>query len=200
MVRSKTRGRRRVIHSRTLSALAFTALALSACGPKDAAKTAKATTAPAGPTVSLPRPKAGLWEETTVISGGASQSTRICLNDEVSAQLTSHGVNPPGAACDPVKVDKGADTGVTTTTTCKLKDGGKFTSTSTETGDLQQAYTTKVQWSVTGVAQQADMSMQQTIEAKYAGPCPDGWQAGDVEQPGGQRVNLLHPAPAPPAA
>ena len=72
-----------VIHTRSLATVALSAMALVACSPKEAAK----PKADASPLAGLPKPKAGLWEQTTTVGGG-TLTNKVCLDDATSA-LTS---------------------------------------------------------------------------------------------------------------
>ena len=171
-----------MIHTRTLAALALAATSLVACSPKEAAK----PTTDASPLAGLPKPKAGLWEQTTTVGGG-TLTNKVCLDDATSAQLASRSGNPPGSTCAAPVVDKAADGSIKITATCDLQGGGKLTSTSTETGDLQSAYTTVVELSVTGSpTASTNGTVKQSVDAKLDGPCPQGWQPGDVEMANGQ--------------
>jgi hypothetical protein len=127
-------------------------------------------------------------------------TNRVCLDDNASAQLASQSGNPPGSTCAAPVADKAADGSIKITATCDLQGGGKLTSTSTETGDLQSAYTTVVELTVTGSpTASTNGTMKRSVSSKLAGPCPQGWQPGDVEMANGQKLNLLHPAAAKPA-
>ena len=183
------------MQTRVLAAVGLAAVTLVACSPKEAAK----PKADASALANLPKPKAGLWEQTTTVGGG-TLTNRVCLDDNVSAQLAGRSGNPPGSTCAAPSVDKAADGSIKITATCDLQGGGKLTSTSTETGDLQSAYTTVVELNVTGSpTASTNGTIKRSVSSKLTGPCPQGWQPGDVELANGQKLNLLHPAPAKPA-
>lgn len=177
--------------------------AVAACGQKSATqsgtKTAeappKAATAPApaapAPTT-WPKRKPGLWTQTmTLKAQGFTRSFRFCVDDTSDEKM---GLDTQGddKRCQRQSMTRGTDGGWTVVSTCDMGAAGKTDSTIHVAGDFNTRYVMDVTSTTTGAAQPA-MNGEHRMEmtAEWSGACPAGWSGGDVEMPGGRRINLL---------
>jgi hypothetical protein len=174
-------------------------LALTACGQKSETKAAAsaeapkaAATAPAVPAspATWPRRKPGLWSQTMNVQG-FSRGFRFCV-DETSDQkmgLNTQGEDPK---CRQKSMTRGLDGGLTVVSACDLGAAGKTDSTVHVSGDFDRRYVMDITTSTTGAAQPAmNGEHKMTMTAEWSGACPEGWRGGDVEMPGGRRINLV---------
>jgi hypothetical protein len=173
--------------------------ALAGCGEKPATKTeaggaAKpAASAPSPLTAAgWPKRKPGLWTQTVKIKDrDFSPSFRFCIDAATDAKL---GLDSQGmdTRCTKGQMTRTADGGWTVTSACDMGPAGKAQSTVRVSGDFNSRYLMEID-SVTTGATQAAMNGQHkmTITAEWSGACPADWAAGDVEMPGGRRMNLL---------
>lgn len=180
--------------------VAFGSLAaLVACGPKtqtkEAAKpaTQAAASAPAAPApTTLPKRKPGLWSQTMNLKEqGFSRSFRFCIDEATDQKI---GVNAQGAGgqCQQKSMTRGADGGWTIVSSCDLGAAGKTESTLRVSGDFNSRYLMEIASTTTGAAQPAmNGEHRMSMTAEWTGACPAGWNGGDVEMPGGRRINLL---------
>ncbi len=184
---------------------AAAAVALTACQPAgDATETADAgaMTAEDGATpasasggdVIEARVREGLWSTTMTAEGmPITLSSRICMDERMSA-LDGGAANQADIEdCDQT-LNRTA-TGLEFTSRCDMGDQGVTETTGTLTGDFQTAYRMDATVVTTG-AQAANGTVRMTTEARYEGPCPEGWRPGDMEIPGMGRVNVLEQAEA----
>ena len=140
----------------------------------------------------LPARKAGLWEiKITASAGGAAspmqQSTRQCVD---AASEKKMGVVANQMTCSKRDTRKTAG-GYVIDAVCEV--GGMAVTSHTEiTGNFDSGYTMKQTGHIqSGAAGKAGMDTTTTIEAKWQGACPAGWQPGDTELPGGRKMNLM---------
>jgi hypothetical protein len=179
--------------------VAFGSLAaLAACGPKaetkagaPAAKSeAAASVAPTPAT--WPKRKPGLWTQTMNLKEqGFSRSFRFCIDEATDQKI---GVNAQGADthCQQKSMTRGIDGGWTIVSSCDLGPAGKSDSTIRVSGDFGSRYVMDISSTTTGAAQPAmNGEHKMSMTAEWSGACPAGWSGGDVEMPGGRRINLL---------
>ncbi|MEJ2816315.1 MULTISPECIES: DUF3617 family protein [unclassified Caulobacter] len=189
-----------------------TLAALAACGQKSETKTAEApkagtatTAAPAAPGAAAPAPaatapaptqwpkrKPGLWTQTmTLKAQGFTRSFRFCV-DETSDEKMGLDTQAEDKRCQRKSMTRGADGGWTVVSTCDMGPGGKTESTIHVVGDFNTRYVMDVT-SVTSGASSPAMNGEHKMgmTAEWSGACPAGWTGGDVEMPGGRRINLL---------
>ena len=173
-------------------------LALAACSKKpDAAKapeaasaTTAAASAPATPSLTPPERKAGLWEQ-KMSTAGMTQVTRICFSDEVNKKMTLWGQQGGKDMCAEQSVTP-TPGGWKFSSTCNMGSGGTIVSTGEAKGDFGSHYTVDVKSTTTGAgAPQMNGEHAMTLEATWKGPCPAGFKPGDMELPGGMKVNML---------
>ena len=178
--------------------VAFGSLAaLAACGPKAETKAGDKPAAPAvaqavaAPTT-LPRRKPGLWTQTTNLKELVfSRSVRFCLDEATDQKI---GVSAQGADthCQQKSMTRGLDGGWTVVSACDLGAAGKTDSTVHVSGDFNTRYVMDITSTTTGAAQPAlNGEHKMSMTAEWSGACPAGWTGGDVEMPGGRRINLV---------
>ena len=180
-----------------------TLAALAACGPKAQTKagdkpvasatTEAAASAPTAPTpTTLPRRKPGLWTQTMNLKEqGFSRSFRFCIDEATDQKI---GVNAQGADthCQQKSMTRGIDGGWTIVSSCDMGPAGKSDSTIRVSGDFGSRYVMDITSTTTGAAQPAmNGEHKMSMTAEWSGACPAGWSGGDVERPGGRRINLL---------
>jgi hypothetical protein len=179
--------------------------ALAGCGEKPAAKTEAASATSAAPAAAptptaaaWPKRKPGLWSQTMKLEapGGFSRSFRSCIDEATDQKLGLYS-DAAGAQCAKGQISRTADGGWTVTSTCDTGTAGQTQSTVHVTGDFNQRYVMIVDSTTTGAAQPAmNGQHKMTMTAEWSGACPEGWAGGDVEMPGGGRMNLLTKAVA----
>jgi len=174
-------------------------LALGACSKK--ADTGSATTAsasapaaaaapatPAGP----PSRKAGLWEQ-KISTGGMQQTMKMCLDAATDQKMkwwgsqAQHGKSD----CEQQSVTPHPGGGWDFHAVCNMGESGTITSDGSATGDFGSHYKVEMTSVTTGSPMaQANGTHKTSIEATWTGPCPAGMKAGDMEMPGGMRINM----------
>ncbi|MGH6966041.1 MAG: DUF3617 domain-containing protein [Phenylobacterium sp.] len=171
-------------------------LALAACSKKPAsapdassAAAPAAASAPAAPPT-LPERKAGLWEQ-KMSTAGMTQVSRICFSDEVNEKMTLWGQQGGDDMCSTKSVTPTAG-GWKFSSTCNMGSGGTITSSGEAKGDFGTHYTVDIKSSTTGAAApQMNGDHAMTLEATWKGPCPADFKPGDMELPGGMKINML---------
>jgi hypothetical protein len=176
---------------------------LAGCGEKPATKTeaggaAKpAASAPAslgsdGGPASWPKRKPGLWTQTmTLKEQGFSRSFRFCVDEATDEKLGLYS-DTAGDQCAKGQMTRTAGGGWRVTSTCDMGTAGRTQSTINVTGDFGGRYVMEIDSTTTGAAQPAmNGQHKMTMTAEWSGACPAGWAGGDMEMPGGRRMNLL---------
>ena len=178
---------------------AGTLAALAGCGEKPTEKTEAAggakpaASAPASlAQAAWPKRKPGLWTQTmTLKEQGFSRDFRYCIDaaSDEKLGLDSQGAN---AQCTKGQPARTADGGWTITSACDMGPAGQTQSTIQVSGDFDSRYVMEIATTTTGAAQPAmNGQHRMTMTAEWSGACPEGWVGGDVEMPGGMRMNLL---------
>lgn len=179
--------------------VAFSALAaLAACGQKSETKTAAPATSPEAPAPATPaapawpKRKPGLWTQTMNLKAqGFSRSFRFCI-DESSDQKMGLNSQGPDKQCQQKSMTRGLDGSWTIVSACDMGAAGKTDSTIHVAGDFNTRYVMDLASTTTGAAQPAlNGEHKMSMTAEWSGPCPAGWTGGDVEMPGGRRINLV---------
>lgn len=173
-------------------------VAVAGCGEKPAAKTEAEGGGAAKPAASAPAPlaqaawpkrKPGLWTQTMNLKG-FSRSFRFCVDASTDEKLGLY--SQAGAQCTKGQTSRTADGGWTITSTCDMGPAGQSQSTIHVSGDFDRRYEMEIDSVTTGAAQPAmNGPHKMTMAAEWSGACPAGWTGGDVEMPGGRRMNLL---------
>ncbi|MDR0775650.1 MAG: DUF3617 domain-containing protein [Azonexus sp.] len=138
----------------------------------------------------LPTRKAGLWEMKISSAGMPENITRQCIDAAFEKEMKGMAASLGGQhKCSKQDIRK-TSAGYVIDAVCETM-GMTITSHTEFTGDFNSAYTMKqtgrVQGKTTGKAGQ-DTAM--TMQAKWLGACPAGWKPGDIEIPGGTRINV----------
>ncbi len=173
-------------------------LALAACSKKtetaaapDAGSAAApaAASAPAGPMIPPDR-KAGLWEQ-KMATGTMTQVSRICFSDAVNKKMSLWGQEGGKDMCQEQSVTPMLG-GWKFTSTCNMGSSGVIVSRGEAKGDLSSHYTVSIRSTTTGAAApQMNGDRTVTLEATWKGPCPADFKPGDIELPGGMKINVL---------
>ena len=171
-------------------------LALAACSKKPAsapdAASAAAPAVAAAPSAPMtpPERKAGLWEQ-KMSTAGMTQVSRICFSDEVNEKMTLWGQQGDDDMCSKKSVTP-TPGGWKFSSTCNMGSGGTIVSSGEAKGDFGTHYTVDIKSSTTGAAApQMNGEHAMTLEATWKGPCPAGFKPGDMELPGGMKINML---------
>lgn len=134
----------------------------------------------------------GLWQVTASFpdGGGASMTTRICMDESMTALNTGAAQSTQVDACTQ-DVTRMPD-GFGFTSRCEPEGGGVTETVGSLTGDFQTAYRMEATVTTTGSPMAAMNSTTRVVQqAEYQGACPEGWRPGDVEMPGlGMRINI----------
>ncbi len=190
----------------TMAALGLAVLALAACNRNgdeapeqasepDAPAQAEASAEGAAPPAP-PRRKAGLWEQ-RVSTEGMVQVSRICIDEALERRLSWWGQQATTEGCEKNLVTRRTDGGWQFSSVCDMGTGGKTTTSGVATGDFDSRYVVQAQSSTVGAeAPQMNGTRQINIESAWQGACPEGFRPGDMELPGGIRLNLLDMAGA----
>ena len=184
---------------RVVLVMGAAALALAACGKKT--DTAAGGTATAGapeaakPAVAMEAPtrKAGLWEQ-TMSSGQMHQTMKLCLDDATEQKMKWYATENAGgkSTCQQATMAPKLGGGWSFHSVCDLGQGGKVTSDGEATGDFGSHYVMTVNSVTTGSSMpQANGPHKITMEGAWKGACPAGMRPGDMEMPGGMRINTL---------
>lgn len=171
-----------------------TSVAGTAAGPKaatavsDTAAPAAATPAPTG----WPKRKPGLWTQTMTLQAQAfTRSFRFCV-DATSDEKMGLDSQGDDKHCQRKSMTRGADGSWTVVSACDMGPAGRTDSTIHVAGDFDTRYVMEVASTTTGAAQPAmNGEHKMSMTAEWSGACPAGWSGGDVEMPGGRRINLL---------
>ena len=194
------------------TSLVLIAGSLAACGKKageagdgqTAATEPSAASAVANASATPPKRKPGLWQQTMTLEGAGrgSMVSKICTDEAFEQKASVFANNAMPGAC--------SESGITPTgggwkfhSVCNMGSGGTTVSDGVVTGDMASRYEIKTTTSTTGAAApQMNRSAQMTIAAERLGDCPAGWAGGDMELPGGVRIqgsSMMKGAAAGPA-
>lgn len=178
--------------------LATAALVLTACGQKETAKAPgdaagapapAASAAVAGPATPPPR-KPGLWTQ-TVSMGDFNQTTRLCLDETTDKAMSIWGAQMSKDMCEKNEMTRGLDGSWRFTSVCDMGSGGKSTTSGLASGDFNTKYKVEAETTTEGAsAPQMNGARKMVLEATWQGPCPEGFKPGDMELPGGMKMNL----------
>ena len=184
---------------RTMTACAaLLAASLAACQPAaEGTETADAGAAPAAEGAAVEasasggdmleaRVREGLWRTTISSEAMPTMSARMCMDETMSALDTSAADEVGDCA---QTITRTAD-GFNFRSRCESGESTVTETTGSLTGDFQTAYRMEATTTTTG-SSMADGTISMVTEATYEGPCPDDWRPGDMEIPGGMRVNIL---------
>lgn len=176
-------------------------LGLAACGRGEPAVSEPAAGEPAdAPEIAEAAPSdrpelsAGLWTVTSDTDGMVSV-VRMCVDAEVQRRMSVLGSQMAGGACEESTVAPRPGGGWTVHSVCDMGSGGRVVSQGVTTGDMSSAYRTEMTSTTTGAAvPHMNRTVTSTMQGRHDGPCPDGMAPGDMEAPGGIRLNMLEMA------
>lgn len=169
-----------------IAAAAAAALGLSAC-QRDADE--KADAGPAAP-VAKPQRKAGLWVQTTTVQNLPPQTLRVCTSPDVEASLPWWGRVAQSGACTETKGAQNPDGTWTIAARCEAGAAGVSNITGSGKGDFNSHYEVDLQMITVNAADpQLNGARKISNVFEYKGDCPADWSPGDVEVPGGMRMN-----------
>lgn len=154
---------------------------------------------PSGP-LNPPSRKAGLWEQ-TMSSDRMNQTTRICLDDATEAKMKWWGSQARGKSdCLDQKITPHLGGGWDFHAVCNMGESGTITSDGQARGDFNSHYTVDVTSTTAGSPMaQANGLHKMKIDAVWKGACPAGWRGGDIELPGGMKMNMADAMDGKPA-
>lgn len=181
---------------RVIGISAVALLALAACAKKTetaaTGTTAPATaSAPAAP-MTAPTRKAGLWTQ-TINAAGMNQTIKMCLDAASDEKMKWWGSSQAGKSsnCTEEHVTPHVGGGWDFHSVCKMGESGVVTSDGSATGDFGSHYRVDVNSVTSGSPMpQANGAHKISIEATWNGPCPADMKGGDMEMPGGMRINI----------
>jgi hypothetical protein len=135
----------------------------------------------------LPARKPGLWEITMQMTNAPSQSIRQCIDAKTDQQMLRFGQGLGQEQCSRNVIRKEGDRYVGESE-CRIGPS-VATTRAVFAGDFDKAYKGEIDARyappMAGVSQS-----KVTIAARFTGPCPTGWKAGDMEMPGMGRMNI----------
>ena len=141
----------------------------------------------AGPAAALDLParKAGLWEIKMVLEDSkmAPPVMQQCI-DATTDKLLQEKFSVGQESCSRHDVSRSGST-IVIDATCKFGDMATTTHAVFE-GDFDSAYTVKIATTLGGGAKK-----NMTMQARWLGSCKPGQKPGDVEMPGGMKMNIL---------
>jgi len=191
----------------TVLVCAASALALAACskGSQTTAvteKTTATTNTATGETktdvAAPPTRKAGLWEQTMAFNG-MKQTLRMCV-DAASEQKARwwaterRGRDSGGLDCSEQKVSRTLTGGWTIHSVCHEPNGMTVTSDGTASGNFGDSYHVDITTVTSGSSiPEANGTHHMVMDGAWKGACPAGMAAGEMEMPGGMRINTANP-------
>jgi len=135
----------------------------------------------------LPIRKAGLWETKNSTAGA---TTRLCV--DAAFEKTNGMLMMEKEMCSKLDIRKTANGYTVDAAECNVVAGMVVTSRSEISGDFNSAYTVTVTSRTQGGLAGKEISETiTTIQAKWLGACPADWKPGDIELPGGKKINLM---------
>ena len=141
----------------------------------------------AGPAaaIDLPTRKPGLWEIKMVLenSAVAPPAMQHCI-DAATDKLLHEKFSVGQESCSKHDISRSGSTFVIDSS-CKFGNMATTTHAVFE-GDFDSAYTVNVSTTLDG-----GVKKNMTMQAKWLGPCKPDQKPGDIEMPGGMKMNIL---------
>lgn len=181
--------------------LAAAVLGLAGCDRPEPAPSQPAAGEPAdapetGTAAGRPELRAGLWVVTSQVDD-LTTTMRMCVDAEMQRRMSVLGGQATGGACREAEVAPHPGGGWTVRSVCDMGSGGRTVSEGVLTGDLRTAYRNEMTSTTTGAAvPHMNRTVVQVVEGAHQGACPEGMTPGDLEAPGGVRLNMLEMAEA----
>jgi len=137
--------------------------------------------------INLPARKSGEWQIVMQVAGHTI-TTQQCVDAATDKEMMQSGFAKAGEDCSSVKQSQD---GSTITIDAKCTIGGMQTQThAVVTGDFQSAYTVDAVSDITGGPPQMPKHSEVKQNVSWVGACPAGMEPGDIEMPGGMKMNL----------
>ena len=188
-------------------------LALAACskgGDKTAAAGGQVAAPAAGEAAkpasadlggSPPSRKAGLWEQTMAFNG-MKQTLKMCIDEATEQKAHWWATERRGRSgevnCPEQSFHRNLTGGWTIHSVCHEGNGMTVTSDGTASGDFGQSYHVEMTSVTTGSSiPEANGTHKMVMDGAWKGPCPAGMKGGDMELPGGMKMNALNPEAGP---
>lgn len=136
--------------------------------------------------IDLPARKPGLWEISMQMEGMPTQNMRHCVDEKTDRQMQRAG-RGVSENCTPGTPRKDGNA-LVYEQECQMGKS-RVSSRTVMTGDFNSKVHTEVSSTYNPpLAGRANSKM--VMDAKWAGSCPAGWKPGDMEMPGGMRMNV----------
>jgi hypothetical protein len=120
------------------------------------------------------------------------QTMRVCLDAASEARMSVFAAQASTGNCSDSNARQ-PDGSWRFRSVCSMGSGGTVTSEGAATGDFNSRYQVRATTTTTGAAvPQMNRSSSVVVDSAWQGPCPEGWTGGDVELPGGLRLNILN--------
>ena len=138
----------------------------------------------------FPTRRAGLWQISMHIDSAkmGAMGSKMCVDGTTDAKMMKYGMSQQGSECSPPSIS-GFGATRTVDAVCHMNGGTQKTHMTIAYADDSSYHIdmqTKFDPPFYGRAQS-----HQTQDAKWMGPCPAGMKPGDMEMPGGYKVNVL---------
>jgi hypothetical protein len=99
--------------------------------------------------------------------------------------------------CTHTAFTRGLDGSMSFSSSCDMGASGHTVTKGVATGDFATGYQMQAETTTTGAAApQMNGVHKMTVEAAWKGPCPADMKPGDMELPGGMKINMLAMADA----
>jgi Protein of unknown function (DUF3617) len=134
----------------------------------------------------FPPRKPGLWEVNMIMDGVPPKLAKHCVDEKTDKQMQQmgQGMNPE---CKPGTQKRDGNTYLFEQE-CKFGNSVVATRSMTK-GDFQSKFQTEIDSRFTPPIN-GKATSKTVLDAKWAGACPSGWKPGDMELPGGIRMNV----------
>ena len=141
----------------------------------------------AGPAaaIDLPARKPGLWEIKMVLENSqvAPPAMQHCI-DAATDKLLHEKFSVGQESCSKHDISRSGST-IVVDSSCKFGNMATTTHAVFE-GDFDSSYTVNVSTTLDG-----GVRKNMTMQAKWLGPCKPDQKPGDIEMPGGMKMNIL---------
>lgn len=136
--------------------------------------------------------KPGLWRISQTADGQTTVS-RLCVDAALQARLSVLGSHQAAGACQETAITPAPGGGFTTRAVCdsSASGGGRVLTEGVVTGDLETAYVHRMTSAASGFAvAHMNRKSEAVAEGRYEGACPADMKPGDIDMPGGLRLNM----------
>jgi hypothetical protein len=135
--------------------------------------------------IDLPARKPGLWEIKMVLENSqvAPPAMQHCI-DAATDKLLHEKFSVGQESCSKHDISRSGST-IVVDSSCKFGNMATTTHAVFE-GDFDSSYTVNVSTTLDG-----GVRKNMTMQAKWLGPCKPDQKPGDIEMPGGMKMNIL---------